>query len=230
MQMFPRPIFRLTRAHAWLMERLLVRPVRNDVTIIKAGAKGFFGRTPCLDSRKWSRTVGESATHTATCQQPRPLLSCFACKAPSMTPVAGCTSSPTHWLPFNNTCCFLILRCFYLSSPLRVFFHLFFFQYFLFSPSLCFSPSLSLSPSFPSPHSCLSTPFHLYCWIQTGYLYRSAWLLHPPTPITLFALCLSVKPSLWFLFPHTCISTCVFMLKFVCWCGNMALQIAVLYF
>lgn len=99
------------------MERLLVRPVRNDVTIIKAGAKGFFGRTPCLDSRKWSRTVGESATHTATCQQPRPLLSCFACKAPSMTPVAGCTSSPTHWLPFNNTCCFLILRCFYLSSP-----------------------------------------------------------------------------------------------------------------
>lgn len=45
-----------------------------------------------------------------------------------------------------------------------------------------FSPSCGLSPSLPPPHTCLSTPLHLYCWIQTGYLYLSAWLPHLPLP------------------------------------------------
>lgn len=54
-------------------------------------------------------------------------------------------------------------------------------------PSLNFFLSFSLllllsRVSWPLPFLPLQHHHHLYCWIQTGYLYLSAWLLHLPLP------------------------------------------------
>lgn len=166
--------------HTWLIEWVPVRPVRSDVTVIivSAGDEGF-GRVPCLDSRKRLGTVGEKCSHTPPSirQQLWPLLSGFVWKwyvwwrkgtsptpLPQRDPSSFCYST-------------LALRT---SATLQMFTFLF--------PSLDFFLSFSLllllsRVSWPLPFLPLHHHHHhLYCWIQTGYLYLSAWLLHLPLP------------------------------------------------